>query len=447
MTRKMKDSGIEWIGEIPEDWEISKFKNSSNLYVGDSIKDNEKDNYLDKDDAKAYVATKDLIIDENMVDFSNTLYVKNDNIKFKTAPKDSSLICIEGGSAGRKKAFLDRDVCFVNKLCCINPLNSMDKKYMFYLISNQAFEQEFDKYIQGLIGGVSINKLSNFNIPLPTLKEQHKISSFLDNEVNKINISIGYIYEQIENLKNYKKSVITEAVTKGLDKNVEMKDSEIEWIGEIPKHWKINKIGRICNVITDFVASGSFASIAKNVTYLDKEDYAMLVRTVDLSNKRENVNRIYINKSSYEFLRNSNLIGGEIVLPNIGASIGDVYIVPELYKRMSLAPNSIMIKTKYVDKYYYYCFFSKYGKILLQNLSISSAQPKFNKTELRNIKMMQPPKEEQEQIVRYLDKKTKLIDDSIAIKQKQLETLEEYKKSLIYEYVTGKKEVKDGEES
>lgn len=447
MTRKMKDSGIEWIGEIPEDWEISKFKNSSNLYVGDSIKDNEKDNYLDKDDAKAYVATKDLIIDENMVDFSNTLYVKNDNIKFKTAPKDSSLICIEGGSAGRKKAFLDRDVCFVNKLCCINPLNSMDKKYMFYLISNQAFEQEFDKYIQGLIGGVSINKLSNFNIPLPTLKEQHKISSFLDNEVNKINISIGYIYEQIENLKNYKKSVITEAVTKGLDKNVEMKDSEIEWIGEIPKHWKINKIGRICNVITDFVASGSFASIAKNVTYLDKEDYAMLVRTVDLSNKRENVNRIYINKSSYEFLRNSNLIGGEIVLPNIGASIGDVYIVPELYKRMSLAPNSIMIKTKYVDKYYYYCFFSKYGKILLQNLSISSAQPKFNKTELRNIKMMQPPKEEQEQIVRYLDKKTKLIDDSIAIKQKQLETLEEYKKSLIYEYVTGKKEVKDGEET
>lgn len=433
MTRKMKDSGIEWIGEIPEDWEISKFKNSSNLYVGDSIKDNEKDNYLDKDDAKAYVATKDLIIDENMVDFSNTLYVKNDNLKFKTAPKGSSLICIEGGSAGRKKVFLDRDVCFVNKLCCINPLNSMDKKYMFYLISNQAFEQEFDKYIQGLIGGVSINKLSNFNIPLPTLKEQHKISSFLDNEVNKINISIGYIYEQIENLKNYKKSAITEAVTKGLDKNVEMKDSGIEWIGEIPKHWSVtylksffdegknkNKLGRETNLL-----SLSYGEIIKKDintqtgllpqnfnNYNIVEEGSIIIRPTDLQNDKKSLRTGLVNERG---------------------------IITSAY--INLKP-----KKNVASKYFHYllhCYdlmkvFYNMGSGVRQGLTYS---------EFSKLLVLSPNSLEKEQIISYLDRKTKLIDETISIKQKQLETLEEYKKSLIYEYVTGKKEVKDGEES
>lgn len=430
MTRKMKDSGIEWIGEIPEDWEISKFKNSSNLYVGDSIKDNEKDNYLDKDDAKAYVATKDLIIDENMVDFSNTLYVKNDNLKFKTAPKGSSLICIEGGSAGRKKAFLDRDVCFVNKLCCINPLNSMDKKYMFYLISNQAFEQEFDKYIQGLIGGVSINKLSNFNIPLPTLKEQHKISSFLDNEVNKINISIGYIYEQIENLKNYKKSAITEAVTKGLDKNVEMKDSGIEWIGEIPKRWEVVKGKYILNLLKRLVR--------------DTDEVITCFRDGEVtlrSNRREDGFTFSDKEIGYQGIN-----AGDLVVHGMDGFAGAIGISDSRGKG---SPVLNVIDSSENKKYLmYYLRIMAYSDVftaLATGIRVRSVDLRWNK--LANLFYPLPRNNEQNDIVDYLDKKTKLIDDSIAIKQKQLETLEEYKKSLIYEYVTGKKEVKDGEES
>lgn len=430
MTRKMKDSGIEWIGEIPEDWEISKFKNSSNLYVGDSIKDNEKDNYLDKDDAKAYVATKDLIIDENMVDFSNTLYVKNDNLKFKTAPKGSSLICIEGGSAGRKKAFLDRDVCFVNKLCCINPLNSMDKKYMFYLISNQAFEQEFDKYIQGLIGGVSINKLSNFNIPLPTLKEQHKISSFLDNEVNKINISIGYIYEQIENLKNYKKSAITEAVTKGLDKNVEMKDSGIEWIGEIPKRWEVVKGKYILNLLKRLVR--------------DTDEVITCFRDGEVtlrSNRREDGFTFSDKEIGYQGIN-----AGDLVVHGMDGFAGAIGISDSRGKG---SPVLNVIDSSENKKYLmYYLRIMAYSDVftaLATGIRVRSVDLRWNK--LANLFYPLPRNNEQNDIVDYLDKKTKLIDDSIAIKQKQLETLEEYKKSLIYEYVTGKKEVNDGEES
>lgn len=443
MTRKMKDSGIEWIGEIPEDWEVIKVKHEYDFSTGFTPETNRTE-YYDDENGYEWVNISDLdgskFLSKQTKNKISKTYINL--YKPKSVPQGSLMYSFKL-SVGQR-TFNVRETYTNEAIASFMNNKNIDLNYFYYSSSLIAYNSNKNIY-----GARILNQelIKNAPVPFPSLEEQYKISTFLDKKTKQIEDIKNTISEEIENLEDYKKSVITEAVTKGLDKNVEMKDSGIEWIGEIPKHWKINKIGRICNVITDFVASGSFASIAKNVTYLDKEDYAMLVRTVDLSNKRENVNRIYINKSSYEFLRNSNLIGGEIVLPNIGASIGDVYIVPELYKRMSLAPNSIMIKTKYVDKYYYYCFISKYGKILLQNLSISSAQPKFNKTELRNIKMMQPPKEEQEQIVRYLDKKTKLIDDSIAIKQKQLETLEEYKKSLIYEYVTGKKEVKDGEES
>lgn len=441
MTRKMKDSGIEWIGEIPEDWEISKFKNSSNLYVGDSIKDNEKDNYLDKDDAKAYVATKDLIIDENMVDFSNTLYVKNDNLKFKTAPKGSSLICIEGGSAGRKKAFLDRDVCFVNKLCCINPLNSMDKKYMFYLISNQAFEQEFDKYIQGLIGGVSINKLSNFNIPLPTLKEQHKISSFLDNEVNKINISIGYIYEQIENLKNYKKSAITEAVTKGLDKNVEMKDSGIGWIGEIPKHWEII---RLKYGLTEKMKYGASE---EGVEFSETLPRYIRITDIDQNGNLKSTGKQSLpeNKSVGYILEDNT-----VLFARSGATVGKTFLYKKEYGRSAYAGYLIAAKTNNIILLgvwlYYFTFSDAYYNWTRQMFSQSTIQ-NINAEKYSNMPLPITGISNQLKIIDYLNKKTKIIDDSIAIKQKQLETLEEYKKSLIYEYVTGKKEVKDGEET
>ena len=103
-----------------------------------------------------------------------------------------------------------------------------------------------------------------------------------------------------------------------------MKDSGIEWIGKIPEHWDVRKLSHICETITDFTASGSFADLAANVKYLDTEDYARLIRTADLSGKRE-VKPVYINEHSYNYLNNSNLFGGEVILPNIGASIGDVY--------------------------------------------------------------------------------------------------------------------------
>ena len=214
------------------------------------------------------------------------------------------------------------------------------------------------------------------------------------------------------------------------------KDSGVEWIGEVPSHWEVTKLNNICGIITDYVASGSFAEIRNNVSYLSEPDYAMLIRTADLSNKNTNTNKVYINKHSYNFIKNSNLFGGEVILPNIG-SVGDVYIMPEnLYEHMSLAPNSIMLKTKYSNKYFYYYFFSQSGKDSLILLGASSVQAKFNKTELRALKTIVPSINEQEHIVSYLDSKCGEIDKVISTQEKRMSLLQELKQSIITHAVT-----------
>lgn len=216
----------------------------------------------------------------------------------------------------------------------------------------------------------------------------------------------------------------------------EMKHSGIEWIGEIPKEWEERKFGNICSVVTDFVASGSFADLRQNVTYLDYPDYAMLVRTTDLANSIRSEKRVYISKESYDFLQNSNLHGGEVVLPNIG-SIGDVYIVPsDLYPKMSLAPNAIMFKTQLCDKYYFYYFLSKIGNLQLQEISQSTAMAKFNKTDLKSLRVICPPLPEQQKIANYLDKVCGEVDEMISLQEQMIEELKAYKQSVITEAVT-----------
>lgn len=219
-----------------------------------------------------------------------------------------------------------------------------------------------------------------------------------------------------------------------MQKYDEYKSSGIQWIGDIPSHWEVKKMNYTCSQITDFVASGSFADLKNNVEYLDEPDYAMLVRTADLSCKG-NIPPVYVSKESYAFLSNSNLFGGEIILPNIG-SVGDVYLVPhDLYPYMTLAPNAIMVNTQ-CNKFFYYFFSSKCGRDGLADISQGTTQSKFNKTQLRALKVIVPSLVEQEAIVEYLDKKCGSIDTVIATQERRIALLSEMRQSIITEAVT-----------
>lgn len=223
---------------------------------------------------------------------------------------------------------------------------------------------------------------------------------------------------------------------RGLIMTRPMKDSGIEWVGEIPEEWGTPKIGNICTVLTDYVSNGSFASLSENVEYLDEPNYAMLVRTIDISGKGHNSKPVYINKHAYDFLHNSQLFGGEIMLPNIGASVGDVYIVPILYEKMSLAPNAIILKTKYCDKYFYYYLLSDSGKLAIKDIAQSTAQAKFNKTDFKQIRVLLPSGDEQEEISKYLDEKCAAIDALIEQTRASIEEYKKLKQAVITEAVT-----------
>jgi len=214
---------------------------------------------------------------------------------------------------------------------------------------------------------------------------------------------------------------------------LEMKYSGIEWIGEIPNNWKTIKLLYVCDAITDYTASGSFADLAANVEYLNEKDYAMLVRTADLSSKRD-VGRVYVNRHAYEYLHNSNLYGGEVILPNIG-SVGSVYWYEPMYEHATLAPNAIMLRSKDNAKYLYYLFSTKQAECALNRLSNATTQAKFNKTQIRKMKIILPPDNVQSKIVKILDEKCAVIESTMENIQAEIKILEEYKKSVIFEKI------------
>lgn len=195
--------------------------------------------------------------------------------------------------------------------------------------------------------------------------------------------------------------------------------------GNVPTGWKICKVKDYSTVVTDYVANGSFASLAKNVSYKDTEDEAILIRLTDFNNGF-NGNFVYIDNHAYEFLSKSKLFGGEIIISNVGANVGTVFKCPYLDKKMSLAPNSIMLKTLGNDDFYYYWFSSRNGQHSLKSIVTGSAQPKFNKTNFRDLEIPVPPIETQNRIVSIL----KSIDSKIELNNKINNNLEQQAKAL-----------------
>lgn len=198
------------------------------------------------------------------------------------------------------------------------------------------------------------------------------------------------------------------------------------WIyGKLPDGWSTKRIGEYATVITDYVANGSFASLAKNVNYKSKPDYAVLIRLTDFNNDYSG-DFVYIDEHAYEFLGKSKLYGDEIIISNVGANVGTVFKCPKLNTKMSLAPNAIMLKTRGNDDFYYYWFRSTNGQHSLQSIVTGSAQPKFNKTNFRDLEVPVPPVDVQNKIANYLlaiDNKIQLnkqINDNLSIQYRYL---------------------------
>lgn len=404
-------------------YQIIKLKWVADLFTGNSIPDTIKEQFTNK--KIPYIPTKSLNAIDGSFDYENGLSVDNED-GFKIAPKNSTLMCIEGGSAGRKIGFTDREVAFVNKLCCFNAYN-INRKLLYYCLKSKDFTDQFYLNMTGLIGGVSISTLKNLYVSLPSPEIQEVITAVLDSKSEQIDTLISNQEQQIEKLKAYKQSLITEVVTKGLNPNAPMKDSGVEWIGKIPEHWIVVKNNVIFSNFTDKGhGEAEVLSIYRELGVIPK------------SSRDDNHNVTSLDTDSYKYIETGDLVinkmkawSGSLAISNYSGIVSPAYYTCKVNKNI-------------VDLHYIHHYLRNraiVGVYEMYSAGLRIGQWDLGIQDFLNIQIAIPADlEEQKEIAEYLDLKCSQIDKLIEIKQKKIDKLNEYKKSLIYEYVTGKKE-------
>lgn len=437
-----KDSGIAWIGEIPEEWGKDKiFRLFSVIGSGTTPKStNERNfdgniNWIQSGDINGGKLTEcKNKISENVLNQYSTL-------KIYKAP--FIIVAMYGASVGNI-SFSKIDAC-VNQACCVMSDSSQCFNFLFYTIKAAK-----DYLIYRAEGGgqpnISQDKLKNLRLPIPPLSVQQSISSFLDTKCGEIDSLISIQEEMISELLAYKQSVITEAVTKGLDKKAKMKNSGVEWIGDIPEEWEVVKINRL------FSYMGGYAFNSNN--YSKEETNYQVVRIGNVKNDylKLEASPVYITKDISLIASKCKLKRGYIIFTMTGTKGKRDYFYTLLLKDYHFKEKELYLNqrvgcfipiSKQIDvRYYDYLlkdksildsiFLYETGTANQGNLGIET----INRTLLQF-----PPLPVQQAIATYLDEKTSQIDSLIALKQSKIESLKEYKKSIIYEYVTGKKRV------
>lgn len=431
---KYKESGVGWIGQIPEDWEVDRIKKV--------LKErNEKNDPIKTENILSLTNDRGVIPYSEKGAIGNN--AKEDLTGYKLAyPNDLVLnsMNVVIGSVGVSKYF-----GAVSPVYYMLNLRNENESIEFY---NYIFQtKEFQKYLKGFGNGIldirmriPMINLNSVKIPIVAPDKQHKIVTFLDKKCAQIDELIKLQEQEIEKLKEYKQSIITEVVTKGLDKNAKMKDSGIDWIGEIPEHWKCCRLKNYCNVI-------SKGETPKEISVVKDDNFGVrFLKCENLLNGRlQNLPTFFISKSINDKMKRSQLKENDILFVIAGATIGKTALVEKefLPANINQAVCFIRIKEKYLKflDYIHYFITSNCMKEYFNLKLVKSAQPNISMEDLWNFPILLPNIDEQFSLVEKIKIIDKNIYDLISIKQEKITKLQDYKKSLICEYVTGKKEI------
>lgn len=311
-------------------------------------------------------------------------------------------------------------------------------KYLSYLFQTDLWRIQVRANVNGIkVYSISQKILKNITVLVPPENEQQQIADYLDKKCGEIDEIVDKQKAVIEKLKEYKQSVITETVTKGLDKSVPLKDSGIEWIGKIPQHWDSIKL-KFCSYIRARLGWKGL----KAEEYVE-EGFPLLSAFNIVNNKLIFENLNYINQYRYDESPEIQLQINDILLVKDGAGIGKCAIIEDMPIQSTANGSLAVISTNYrlVAKFLYYYFLSKIFQEYIDRLKDGMGVPHLFQADLKEIEIVIPNELEQKEIVGLLDHKCSEIDKTIEDKEKLIEKLTEYKKSLIYECVTGKRKV------
>lgn len=413
--REMKNSGIEWCDLIPQKWNVMP-----NKYI--MVKKKKIcQKHIDED---ILSLTMNGVIVRNLDDggkmpttFDGYQYISSGNLLMCLFDYDVTPRCI---------GYVESDGITSPAYSQFVMINDNYPKYYYYYYLMVDNTKELLHLAKNLRHSFTEEQFGTIKAPVPPIKEQKKIACFLDEKCSEIDSLTKDIQEQIATLEEYKKSIIAETVTKGLDPNVEMKDSEIEWIGAIPKHWYVEKI--------KYHLQRKEPRNPGNVQVLSVyREYGVIPK----DSRDDNHNVTSEDTSKYKYVKPGNLVINKMKAWQGSLAISEYEgIVSPAYFIYHFTDNI------FNKKYFHYlvrsCYKDEFRRI---STGVREGQWDLPSQDFENELVLIPPKNEQDDIVNYLDSKCSEIDAIIQTKKEQIDTLTEYKKSLIYEYVTGKKEV------
>lgn len=436
MVEQMKPSGIDWIGDIPRNWNTKKVK-----YVISDIKDGTHGTFDRVESGELLLSAKNVFDDgirigDNESEISISDYK---SIVSNGFPKRNDVLLCCVGTIGRCCVYeYDKSIAFQRSVAFLRSLQQTNARYLKYsLQSDSTLVQEQLLINKSAQDGLYMGSVRELIIPYPNSKsEQQSIADFLDRECAQIDSIATDLEKQIELLQQYKKSLITETVTKGLDKSVPMKDTGVEWIGQIPEHWDVEPIKyRV-----------TFHNGDRGENYPTKSELQSegipFINAGHLEGDGLNMaNMDYISEEKYRIMGGVKLRSGDI-LYCLRGSVGKNAIVD--MNQGTVASSLVAIRSVRISaEYLYYCLNSHIEEVQRYWWDNGTAQPNLSADNLGKYKICIPPVEEQKAIVKYLNNICSQIDNLIIGKKKQLSTIQQHKKSLIYEYVTGKKRVKE----
>lgn len=401
MAEQMKPSGIDWIGDVPANWYMIKLKYFSYLKGRIGWQGLTADEFIDEG---PYLITG-TDFENGKIQFDRSYHISDE--RYNQAPeiqlKVGDLLVTKDGTVG-KMAYVDMlpgKASLNSHLLLIRPLeNKFDNRFLFWLMSSSVFSG-YTEYAQDgtVMASLSQEKIGNFIAYFPEITEQQAIADFLDKECAQIDSIAADLEKQIELLQQYKKSLITEAVTKGLDKSVPMKDSGVEWLGKIPAHWDVKRFKDECSKIGD-IDHYMPDSADEGIPYIMTGDFIGDENNIDFVNCKRISREDYIRLS-----KKMKPMYGDILLARY-ATIGTVRIV-DIHEEflVSYACAIIRIKESSYSKYiYYYLKSDAYFEEISQYIK-TNTQANVGIDSIGRAKVPVPPIEEQEEISEFLDKK------------------------------------------
>jgi restriction endonuclease S subunit len=417
-----KDSGVEWLGEVPEGWDVKKLKYIGKAIIGLTYSPSDI-----TDEQEGTLVLRSSNLQNGRIKLDDNVFVKMKiPISLRTREKDI-LICSRNGSRSLigKNALIEKEATGISFGAFTTVFRSQYNNFLFYIFNSNIFLYQSGLFVTSTINQLTTSMLNNFEVALPPLPEQEQIAQFLDRETAKIDLLIAKKERLIELLKEKRTALISHAVTKGLNPDAPMKDSGVEWLGEVPRNWPMIRLKYVAPV-----SSAKLTQKPDDLPYLGLEHIESKTGRLLLETPVESV------ESTVSCFEEGDVLFGKL-RPYLAKVLLADFKGVSTTELLALKPSQ---HTK--GKFLFYQLIAEGFIDQVNSLTYGTKMPRVSPEQITNFFIPLPPLSEQKQIAQFLDRETAKIDNLITKTKTSIDYLKEYRTALISAAVTGKIDVR-----